>query len=44
MSIDTAFAQNFEDKQWYNFDDSHVTKVDVANVKVRSQWILGGYS
>ncbi|KAG2236115.1 hypothetical protein INT48_006131 [Thamnidium elegans] len=29
----TAYAQNFEDGNWYNFDDSHVTKVNVATVK-----------
>ncbi|KAL7323542.1 hypothetical protein PS15p_211424 [Mucor circinelloides] len=36
----TSFAQNFEDKNWYNFDDSHVSKVDVNDVKTTAAYLL----
>ncbi|KAG1076958.1 hypothetical protein G6F42_025170 [Rhizopus arrhizus] len=36
----TSFAQNFEDKNWYNFDDSHVGKVDVNDVKTTAAYLL----
>ncbi|OAD00670.1 hypothetical protein MUCCIDRAFT_14515, partial [Mucor lusitanicus CBS 277.49] len=36
----TSFAQNFEDGNWYNFDDSHVTKVDVNDVKTTAAYLL----
>ena len=38
--IDTAYAQNFEDKNWYHFDDSHVTKVDVSEIKTTAAYLL----
>lgn len=40
FSLDTSFAQNFEDKNWYNFDDSHVSKVDVNDVKTTAAYLL----
>ncbi|CAO3674104.1 unnamed protein product [Rhizopus stolonifer] len=36
----TAYAQNFEDKNWYHFDDSHVTKVDVSEIKTTAAYLL----
>ncbi|KAI8639912.1 hypothetical protein BD408DRAFT_391413 [Parasitella parasitica] len=36
----TSFAQNFEDENWYNFDDSHVRKVDVNDVKTTAAYLL----
>ncbi|KAG0765019.1 hypothetical protein G6F33_006900 [Rhizopus arrhizus] len=36
----TAYAQNFEDKNWYNFDDSYVTKVDVSEIKTPAAYLL----
>ncbi|GAN07744.1 ubiquitin carboxyl-terminal hydrolase 4 isoform X2 [Mucor ambiguus] len=36
----TSFAQNFEDGNWYNFDDSHVSKVDVNDVKTTAAYLL----
>ncbi|KAK4516826.1 Ribosomal_L14e domain-containing protein [Mucor velutinosus] len=36
----TSFAQNFEDGYWYNFDDSHVSKVDVNDVKTTAAYLL----
>ncbi|CEI91625.1 Putative Ubiquitin carboxyl-terminal hydrolase [Rhizopus microsporus] len=36
----TAYAQNFEDKNWYHFDDSHVSKVDVSDIKTSAAYLL----
>ncbi|KAG0796871.1 hypothetical protein G6F22_004819 [Rhizopus arrhizus] len=36
----TAYAQNFEDKNWYHFDDSHVSKIDVADIKTSAAYLL----
>lgn len=33
--LDTAYARNWQNGKWYNFDDSHVTEVDESEVKVR---------
>lgn len=33
--IDTAYAQNWEDGKWYNFDDAHVSEVNANDAKVR---------
>ncbi|KAJ3114088.1 hypothetical protein HDU96_002583 [Phlyctochytrium bullatum] len=33
----TAYAKNPLDEQWYNFDDSHVAKVDEDSVKRRNR-------
>jgi hypothetical protein len=32
--LDTAFAQNWQDGEWYNFDDSHVSKIEQKDAKV----------
>lgn len=32
--IDTAYAQNHINGEWYNFDDSHVSQVNAEDVKV----------
>ena len=34
MSLDTAFAMNYENGKWYNFDDSHVSETDSSHVVV----------
>ncbi|KAI8082722.1 uncharacterized protein BX664DRAFT_338921 [Halteromyces radiatus] len=31
----TAYAQNWQDGEWYNFDDSHVSKVEQKDAKVK---------
>ncbi|KAI9261956.1 hypothetical protein EDC94DRAFT_541251 [Helicostylum pulchrum] len=36
----TAYAQNFEDGNWYNFDDSHVSKVNAEAVKTNAAYLL----
>ncbi|KAI8372393.1 hypothetical protein BD560DRAFT_394819 [Blakeslea trispora] len=36
----TSYAQNFENGNWYNFDDSHVSKVDVSDVKTTAAYLL----
>ncbi|KAI8098310.1 uncharacterized protein B0P05DRAFT_601403 [Gilbertella persicaria] len=36
----TSYAQNFENGNWYNFDDSHVSKVDVSEVKTTAAYLL----
>jgi hypothetical protein len=33
---DTAYAKNGLNGEWYNFDDSHVSKVDEDSVMVGS--------
>ena len=33
-TTDTAFALNYENGKWYNFDDSHVTETDSSHVVV----------
>ena len=35
-NVDTAYAQNPHTKDWYHFDDSHVNKVSVDDIKVSS--------
>lgn len=37
---DTAYAQNLYNKEWYNFDDSHVNKVTTKDIKVSFKDIL----
>ncbi|KAI9481305.1 MAG: hypothetical protein EXX96DRAFT_210288 [Benjaminiella poitrasii] len=36
----TSFAQNFENGNWYNFDDSHASKVDISDVKTSAAYLL----
>ncbi|OAD78001.1 hypothetical protein PHYBLDRAFT_122719 [Phycomyces blakesleeanus NRRL 1555(-)] len=36
----TAYAQNCIDEEWYYFDDSHVTKVDVNEAKTNAAYLL----
>ncbi|KAI9007984.1 hypothetical protein CLU79DRAFT_800368 [Phycomyces nitens] len=36
----TAYAQNCIDKEWYYFDDSHVTKVDADEAKTNAAYLL----
>ncbi|KAI7877569.1 peptidase C19, ubiquitin carboxyl-terminal hydrolase 2 [Lichtheimia hyalospora FSU 10163] len=36
----TAYAQNWKDEKWYNFDDSHVSEVDEGNAKTRAAYLL----
>ncbi|KAG0182754.1 CSN-associated deubiquitinating enzyme Ubp12 [Apophysomyces sp. BC1021] len=36
----TAYALNNEDNAWYNFDDSHVSKVNTNQVKTNAAYLL----
>jgi len=36
----TAFARNFRDNTWYNFNDSHVSKVDVSRLVSSMAYVL----
>lgn len=36
----TAYAQNFYNKEWYNFDDSHVSKVTTKDIKTNAAYLL----
>ncbi|KAG0740518.1 hypothetical protein G6F29_011531 [Rhizopus arrhizus] len=36
----TACAQNIQNKQWYNFDDTSVNKIDVSKVKTNAAYLL----
>ncbi|KAI9024965.1 hypothetical protein CLU79DRAFT_718102 [Phycomyces nitens] len=36
----TAYAQNSKDQMWYNFDDSHASKVQVGQVKTSAAYLL----
>ncbi|KAL0088271.1 hypothetical protein F4703DRAFT_1734652 [Phycomyces blakesleeanus] len=36
----TAYAQNEKDHLWYNFDDSHASKVQVGQVKTSAAYLL----
>lgn len=37
----TAFAKNKFDNEWYNFDDSHVTKItDVSQLLTSAAYVL----
>ena len=36
----TAYALNHKDEEWYEFDDSHVTKVDPATVLNAEAYVL----
>ncbi|CAO3599291.1 unnamed protein product [Absidia cylindrospora] len=36
----TAYAQNWQDGEWYNFDDSHVTKVEQKDAKTNAAYLL----
>ncbi|KAF7729033.1 CSN-associated deubiquitinating enzyme Ubp12 [Apophysomyces ossiformis] len=36
----TAYAQNCDDAEWYNFDDSHVSKVAASEVKTSAAYLL----
>ncbi|KAL1410813.1 hypothetical protein Q8F55_001756 [Vanrija albida] len=36
----TAFCQNKEDSNWYNFDDSRVSKANVESVQSRAAYLL----
>ncbi|OZJ02043.1 hypothetical protein BZG36_05083 [Bifiguratus adelaidae] len=36
----TAYARNFNNAQWYNFDDSRVSPVDVEEVKTPAAYLL----
>ncbi|KAI8075312.1 hypothetical protein BC940DRAFT_248979 [Gongronella butleri] len=36
----TAYGRNFMDGHWYNFDDSHVTKVDQSDAKTSAAYLL----
>lgn len=36
----TAFAQNKDDKNWYKFDDSYVSKVEDSKVQSSSAYVL----
>ncbi len=38
--IDTAYAKNTLDGQWYNFDDSHVDQVDENSVMTNAGYLL----
>lgn len=37
--LDTAYAKNCKDSQWYSFDDSSVSAVDQEQITVSSRWI-----
>jgi len=34
MAIDTAYAKNPIDKEWYNLDDSYASKTNEASIMV----------
>ncbi|KAI7902187.1 uncharacterized protein BX663DRAFT_455790 [Cokeromyces recurvatus] len=36
----TSFAQNFENGNWYSFDDSHASKVDISDIKTSAAYLL----
>ncbi|CEI95348.1 hypothetical protein RMCBS344292_09537 [Rhizopus microsporus] len=36
----TAYAQNAIDKQWYDFDDTSVTKIDERRIKTSAAYVL----
>ncbi|KAH8551162.1 hypothetical protein BGW37DRAFT_495026 [Umbelopsis sp. PMI_123] len=36
----TAYAQNYINGDWYNFDDSHVSKVNAEDVKTPAAYLL----
>ncbi|WVR09644.1 hypothetical protein IAU60_006717 [Kwoniella sp. DSM 27419] len=36
----TAFCRNYVDNQWYNYDDSRVSKADAAAVQSRAAYLL----
>ncbi|KAI9312465.1 hypothetical protein BX666DRAFT_1987680 [Dichotomocladium elegans] len=36
----TAYAQNWKDEKWYNFDDSHVTEVTAESSKTNAAYLL----
>ncbi|CAO3630396.1 unnamed protein product [Cunninghamella blakesleeana] len=36
----TAYGQNFQDGSWYNFDDSHVSKVEASDAKTNAAYLL----
>ncbi|KAJ3097269.1 ubiquitin carboxyl-terminal hydrolase [Phlyctochytrium planicorne] len=36
----TAYAQNPIDRQWYNFDDSHVSKTEEESLKTEAAYLL----
>ncbi|RUS20144.1 hypothetical protein BC937DRAFT_86292, partial [Endogone sp. FLAS-F59071] len=36
----TAYAKNFETNVWYNFDDNHVTSVDVKSIMTTAAYLL----
>ncbi|KAI9252990.1 hypothetical protein BDA99DRAFT_520573 [Phascolomyces articulosus] len=36
----TAYAQNWEDKKWYNYDDSHVSETEPGAVKTSAAYLL----
>eukprot|EP01017_Pseudomicrothorax_dubius_P040537 TRINITY_DN6355_c0_g2_i4.p1 TRINITY_DN6355_c0_g2~~TRINITY_DN6355_c0_g2_i4.p1 ORF type:complete len:147 (-),score=30.07 TRINITY_DN6355_c0_g2_i4:209-649(-) len=36
----TAYAMNFKDKLWYEFDDSHVSKTSPDNVVTAAAYVL----
>jgi hypothetical protein len=42
VSSDTAYAKNALDNQWYDFDDSRVSKINESDVMVSYYNILFG--